>query len=286
MVGLGAMGLPIADRLAAAGCTPLATDASASARSRAAERGLAVVTELDELAGAVEVVVLSLPTPTVVREVVAALWAVNPGIVVFDTSTIDPGTARELGARGPYADAPVLGRPAGVGSWTIPVGCPLDLEAQAVATLGPLAHRVVRVGQVGAAATLKVCNNLMLSAINAVTAEALALADAAGLDPATFVEVVLDSGAASVSGLFRDVAPRAVAGDFAPVFKVALMHKDAQLALDLAASTGLHLGVLEASQRLNAEAVAAGWGGEDSIAVLKILRGVTAPGGDDERSQP
>lgn len=271
MVALGAMGLPIAERLQASGLELSVTDASPDVRARATQAGLDVVATLDELANGVEVVVLSLPTPVVVSTVVAELWAANPDIIVFDTSTIDPTTARELGARGPYADTPVLGRPGSVGSWTIPVGCPPELEEQALATLSPLARRVVRVGDVGAAATLKVCNNLMLSAINAVTAEALALAEAAGLDPATFVEVVLDSGAASVSGLFRDVAPRAVAGDFAPVFQVALMHKDAQLALDLAAASGLRLRVLEASQRLNADAIAAGLGGEDSIAVLKAI---------------
>ena len=73
--------------------------------------------------------------------------------------------------------------------------------------LAPVAARVVPVGDVGAGATVKVVNNQMLAIINAGTAEALALAAAAGLDPGVFVDTVIDSGAASVSGLFRDVAP-------------------------------------------------------------------------------
>ena len=59
--------------------------------------------------------------------------------------------------------------------------------------LAPIAQRVVHVGELGAAATLKVANNLMFSVINAVTAEALLLAKAAGLDPGIFVDTVVDS---------------------------------------------------------------------------------------------
>ena len=62
---------------------------------------------------------------------------------------------------------------------------------------------------------------------------------AAGLDPGVFVDTVIDSGAASVSGLFRDVAPRAVDGDFEPVFSLALMRKDNALAVELASASGV-----------------------------------------------
>ncbi|WP_022911103.1 NAD(P)-dependent oxidoreductase [Aestuariimicrobium kwangyangense] len=273
VIGLGAMGWPIAHQLREAGREVVVTDASAAARDRAAAAGFSVSETNAALAARVGAVVLSLPNDAIVRQVTRELWATDGGLLVCDTSTIGPGTARELADLGPHLDTPILGRPAGVGSWTIPVGGTESLFGAAREVLEPLARRVVRVGDPGAAAALKVCNNLMLSAINAVTAEALALAGASGLDPATFVDVVLDSGAATVSGLFRDVAPRAVAGDFVPVFSVALMRKDAQLALDLAASVGVDLDVVAASQRLNDAAIEAGLGGEDSIAVLKTLTG-------------
>ena len=76
----------------------------------------------------------------------------------------------------------------------------------------------------------------------------------------------------SVSGLFREVAPRAVAGDFTPTFSVALMHKDNALALALADSVGVRADVGRAAQALNQRALDAGLGGEDSIAVLKSVR--------------
>ncbi|MGJ6979940.1 NAD(P)-dependent oxidoreductase [Aestuariimicrobium soli] len=272
VVGLGAMGWPIAQHLRTAGVDVVVTDANPAARDRARAEGLTVVDSAAELATRVDACIASLPTGAIVRQVTDELWSVRPDLLVCDTSTIDPATARELAARGPHLDTPILGRPAGVGSWTIPVGGADDLAARAEVLLAPLARRVVRVGDAGAAAVLKVCNNLMLSAINAVTGEALALAEASGLDPQTFVDVVLDSGAASVSGLFRDVAPRAVAGDFDPVFSLALMRKDAQLALDLAAAQGTPLEVVAASQRVNDAAIESGLGAEDSIAVVKSIR--------------
>jgi 3-hydroxyisobutyrate dehydrogenase-like beta-hydroxyacid dehydrogenase len=124
---------------------------------------------------------------------------------------------------------------------------------------------------VGSAATLKVANNLMFSVINAVTAEALLLATAAGLDPGVFVDTVVDSGAATVSGLFRSIAPRAVAGDFAPTFSLELVRKDNDLAVQLATSLGLDLPVAMAARDLHDRAVIAGHGAEDSIAVLRVL---------------
>jgi 3-hydroxyisobutyrate dehydrogenase-like beta-hydroxyacid dehydrogenase len=82
---------------------------------------------------------------------------------------------------------------------------------------------------------------------------------------------VIDSGAASVSGLFRDVAPRAVDGDFDPVFSLALMRKDNALAVELAAASGVSTPVSAAALALHSRGVDAGLGDRDSIAVLSVL---------------
>ena len=200
------------------------------------------------MAGRSSTVVLSLPSAAVVTEVVRALCPAAPGLLLLDTSTLGPDDSRRLAglaqAEGStYLDTPVLGRPDAVGRWTIPVGGPASAVVAATEALAPVAGRVVHVGDVGAAATLKVANNLMFSVINAVTAEALVLVQAAGLDPGLFVDTVVDSGAATVSGLFRSIAPRAVDGDFAPTFSLDLVRKDNGLAVHLAESLGLSLGV-------------------------------------------
>jgi 3-hydroxyisobutyrate dehydrogenase-like beta-hydroxyacid dehydrogenase len=279
VVGLGAMGLGIATGLAAAGTTVRAHDAAPPARARAREAGIEVVDDLADLD--CPVVILSLPTPAIVLEVIDAIAASGgSGVTVLDTSTVGPQAAVEAGGRmaevgGRYADCPILGRPASVGSWTFPVGGAPDVVELATEVLAPLATRVVGVGPVGTASTTKVLNNLMLGTINAVTAELLVLAEAAGLDPGIWVDVIVDSGAASVSPLFRDVAARAVDGDFTPTFSSRLMHKDNALALDLAERLSVPMPTGHAAQMLNTMALAAGHGDEDSIAVIKPLEQLT-----------
>jgi 3-hydroxyisobutyrate dehydrogenase len=275
VVGLGAMGLPLARSLAGARSV-LAYDAAPAARERAAAAGVTIVESVAALARECRTVVLSLPSAEVVDQVVDEVVAAAPGRLLLDTSTIGPDESRRLAARtlavgATYLDTPILGRPESVGGWTIPMGGPGAAYLVVADVFEPVATRVVHVGEVGSAATLKVANNLMFSVINAVTAEALLLAQAAGLDPGVFVDTVTDSGAATVSGLFRSIAPRAVEGDFTPTFSLELVRKDNDLAVRLAASLGLELSVGLAARDLHDRAVVAGHGAEDSVAVLRLL---------------
>lgn len=283
VVGLGAMGLRIATRVAGAGATVRAVDPSPAAAARAADEGLEVVADVRGLADC-DAVVLSLPSPAVVLDVLTALTsaAQEAGgcVTVLDTSTIGPADARAAAQVAAdhgqaYADCPILGRPDSVGRWTFPVGGGEEALAMARRVLAPVAGLVEGVGPVGTASATKVLNNLMLGTINAVTAELLVLAEAAGLDPGRWVDLVVDSGAASVSPLFRDVAARAVDGDFDPTFTLQLMHKDNGLALDLADQLRVPMITGRAAQHLNTMGLAAGHGAEDSIAVVKVLESIT-----------
>jgi 3-hydroxyisobutyrate dehydrogenase len=78
-----------------------------------------------------------------------------------------------------------------------------------------------------------------------------------------------------VSPLFRDVAARAVDGDFSPTFSLRLMHKDNALALTMADELLVPVNTGRAAQHLNTMALASGLGDEDSIAVLKTLEDLT-----------
>lgn len=275
VVGLGAMGGPIAAALAT-GRRVVVHDPSPEAAARGAASGCEVAPSLAALGEAVDTVVLSLPEAGVVSAVLDVLLGLDaPPTLVVDTSTIGPADSRAHAARCAergvaHVDAPVLGRPAAVGRWTIPVGGSTP-EQGLDALLAPVAARVVAVGEAGAGTTVKVVNNQMLAVINAATAEALAVAAAAGLDPGVFVDTVIDSGAASVSGLFRDVAPRAVDGDYDPVFSLALMRKDNALAVALASERGVPVPVSAAALDLHTRGVEAGLGARDSIAVLGVL---------------
>lgn len=279
VLGLGTMGGRAAGRLCEIGVPVGGYDPAPAARDLAAGRGVTVYDRPEAALRDAEVVVLSVPRPEQVMELAGgALGSAAPGAVVVDLSTIDPDTARaaaEAVAKtgGVYLDAPVLGRPEGCGKWTLVVGGP---EA-AVDRVRPLlersvARQVVRIGDVGAGSVVKLLNNLMFGAINAVTAEAFNVCRMAGVDPETFASVVADSGAATVSGLFRELGRKIPANDFAPTFGLGLLAKDNRLAVRLAESSGSPSFMAHCVDQLNTLAERQGWAEQDTAAVYRLYQ--------------
>lgn len=279
LIGVGTMGSRMATALVAAGHTVLARDIDPVAAKRATEIGAEVLGSPMEVAEDAEVVLLSLPMPADVESVVAGpsglLSAARAGQVIVDLSTVDPGvTGRMAAAAGEkgvgYLDAPVLGRPQGCGNWTLPVGGDEAALEKVRPVLEKLARRVVLVGPSGHGNVVKLLNNLMFGAINAVTVEVMALAARVGMPPKVFVELVTESGAATVSNLFKEVGPKVLARDFTPLFGIALLHKDNALALNMAKEAGMPMVLSGATQLLNEMALARGLGKEDTAAVVKV----------------
>ena len=285
VVGLGAMGGRAAARLAAAGPV-VGYDLAPERLEDAAVSGVAAARDAGEVAERADVVLVSLPEPADVTRLAEEVLAgrLREGAVVVDISTIDPGSARTAAravasAGAAYVDAPVLGRPAACGRWTLTAGG----DAAAVDHVRPLlegtiARAVVRIGDVGAGSVVKLLNNLMFGAINAVTAEVVAIAARAGVDPAVFVGTVADSGAATVSGLFRELAPRIVAGDHEPTFALGLLEKDNRLALALARDSGTPSFIATAVDQVNRLALDQGLGELDTGAVHRLYEALAADG--------
>jgi 3-hydroxyisobutyrate dehydrogenase len=286
VLGLGTMGGRVAAKLVEHGHPVRGFDPSSTARSAAAAVGVRACDDpADAVAGA-RTVVLSLPRPEhVLATVDGPLAGAAAGTVVAELSTIDPETARQAAQRlavsgVKYVDAPVLGRPDRCGAWTLPAG---GSEAD-VATVrdlleGTVARQVRRVGDVGAGSILKVLNNLMFGAINAVTAEALNACRLAGMDPAVFVETVADSGAGTVSNLFTELGPRMSVADYEPTFALTLLQKDNRLALEMARQVGAPAFVAAAVDQINSLAMHLGHGDRDSGAVLELYRTLSADAG-------
>ena len=221
---------------------------------------------------------MSLPTPQHVLDVVGGLGAGLNGTLIADLSTIDPasaGRAAEIvaAAGGRYVDAPVLGRPDRVGGWTLVAGgSESDVEPLRQLAVGTFARAVERVGEVGAGSTLKICNNLMFGAINAVSAEVIELAEACGIAADRFAGIVADSGAATVSPLFRDIAPKMAAGSYEPTFSLRLLHKDVGLGLQIAAAAGRSVPVSSVVGRLVGAALDDELGEADTSALIETYR--------------
>jgi len=241
VVGLGNMGLPMAERLAAAGFAVAGADPSPARRALLA----GACGSAAELAAACDVLLLSLPGA---REVAAVLdgaaGALRPGMLVIDTSTVDPGSTRglqaALAARGiGFVDAPVSGGAAGAvaGQLLVMLGGAEGDVARAEAVLAPLARKIVRCGGPGAGNVVKLLNNQLAAAHLVLAGEALGLADAAGVAPEALLEA-LNAGSGRSAVTEVNLPRWILSGTFDSGFTMALMRKDMKLAGGLADAAG------------------------------------------------
>ena len=279
IIGVGTMGSKMAGKLINAGYAVFARDIDEAAEERARKLGAKVVNSPKEVAEYTEIILLSLPMPSDVKEVVLGEDGIltNPknDRTIVDLSTVDPFStqhnteeAKKVGVC--YIDAPVLGRPQKCGNWTLPVGGDKkDLE-KVRKVLEILAAKIIYVGPSGYGNIVKLLNNMMLGAINSVTAEILAICTKLGMSPKVLYETIANSGAASVSNLFKELGPKILNRDFEPLFAIDLLHKDVGLGIQMAKQVGVPLFVSEANQRLNEMARLMGFGKEDTASVIKV----------------
>ena len=240
-LGLGAMGLPMARRVAAAGHDLVGWDPSAARRAAAA--GLTL--DEDAARGA-EAVLLSLPDDAAVAGAAETILAAGPasGAVVIDCSTVSPATPRRLAPRFADAglawiDAPVSGGPAGAaaGTLTVMAGAAPGALDRARPILAAVAQRIVPVGGPGAGAVAKLVNNLLVAAHLMTAAEALRIGRLAGVETEALLAVV--NGASGRSAATEVNFPRwIVCGTFDSGFTAGLMRKDLRLAAALAGEMG------------------------------------------------
>jgi 3-hydroxyisobutyrate dehydrogenase-like beta-hydroxyacid dehydrogenase len=258
-VGVGRMGGAMASRLIAAGHRLTIFDTSEAALKPLAERGAAVASSVAALAGEVECVLASLPTPDIVRAVAIGSDGVVGGGKVktfIDLSTTGPKIAAEiaagLAARGIAAiDAPVSGGVGGAqkGTLAVMVACPRPLYERAdpiLRNFGKLFH----VGEKpGLGQVMKLANNLMSATAMAIAAEAIVMGTKAGLDPRTMIDVI-NAGSGRNSAT-QDKFPQAVLPrrfDFG--FATGLMYKDVKLCLEEAEAQKVPMWVGSAVRQL------------------------------------
>ncbi len=283
LIGVGTMGSRMAANLVKAGYTLYARDIDPRAEKRAADIGAAVVDSPREVAQHADIILLSLPLPADVAAVVngpdGILSGSRPGQVIVDLSTVEPFSTQRnaelAAARGvAYLDAPVLGRPQGCGNWTLPVGGDAPALEKCRPVLETLAKKIVHVGPSGHGNIIKLLNNMMFGAINAVTAEIMAICAKVGMSPRVLYETIAQSGAASVSNLFIELGPKMLNRDFAPLFTTDLLHKDLSLAIGMAKQVGVPLIVGQSNQLLNEIARNKGWGADDTSGVVRVFEDV------------
>ncbi|MCC8190025.1 MAG: NAD(P)-dependent oxidoreductase [Planctomycetes bacterium] len=244
-LGLGAMGLPMAKRLCAAGhrlkvtvhSNPAPAAAIVQAGGRRVEGVAAVVADVDY-------VVSILPEDRQIEETLldpATMAAMGARTVIIEMTSSTPSMMRRLAAA--YAergircfDAPVSGGIAGArdGKLTIMAGGDAETLAAIRPVLEAMAARIFLVGGVGAGKALKAVNQLSAAANAGVVAEALQLARSQNIDLDMMYDVITASSGHSY--IFANKFKKMVEDDFATGFKLSLMQKDIGIALSEAAT--------------------------------------------------
>ena len=283
VVGTGRMGSAMVGRLVGAGHDVSVFNRTTSrAAALAEEHGIAVAPTAREAASAADVVVVSLADDAAVRAaylgadgLVAGLRA---GTVVADTSTVDPATIRALGddvARvgATLIDTPVSGSVSSVqsGKLLVMAGGDEAALARAQPVLAAFASRVISLGPLGSGATMKLVVNSMVHGLNAALAEALVLAEKAGVVRSAAYEVIASSAVAAPFVLYKRAAYENP--DDTPVaFALDLVAKDLDLAATLAARVGADVPQLVTNRAVVQRAIDAGLGQADLSALAALLR--------------
>jgi 3-hydroxyisobutyrate dehydrogenase-like beta-hydroxyacid dehydrogenase len=277
-VGLGAMGGPMARRLAQSGFSVTGYDINPERATAAAGEGVSVAKSPAMAAEAADIVMSSLPNPAAVREAYlgasGAVAALRAGTIVIDMSTIDPNTWRDVSDLAAAAGAETLGAPvsggpadAGSGRLVFLIGGEAAVIERCRPVLETLGSEIHHLGPLGAGHVVKLVNNVMSMCNVAVAAEAMVLGVRAGMDPQRLFDVLSTSGGRSHHFLKR--FPNVLAGDFTPHFSIALSRKDLSLALQMAESLGVPM-LATATVRQIYEAAAAQ--GLDMIDMAGVTR--------------
>lgn len=286
-IGLGNMGGPMAANLAKAGHAVRVFDLVPAAVAHAVEAGATAAKDaVDTLAGA-EIVITMLPASRHVEGLFLGdqgiLAHIPAGALVIDCSTIAPATARKVAdaakARGlSMIDAPVSGGTAGAaaGTLTFIVGGDDASFERAKPVLSAMGKNLFHVGASGAGQVAKLCNNMALGAIMAVTGEAIALGVAHGLDPKVLSQMMAvstsRSWATEVCNPWPGVLENAPASrGYSGGFGNDLMLKDLGLAAEAAMSVGASIPLGELARNLYAMNSQAGNGKLDFSSVVKLV---------------
>jgi 3-hydroxyisobutyrate dehydrogenase len=283
-IGLGVMGGRMAGTLARAGHTLAVHDIDPAKVGALAAAGAATCASPGEVAQRSEIVFSSLPLPATVRSVYlgadGVIAGARPGMILVDTSTVDPETTRTVSAafaaRGvQYLDAPVSGgwREAETGALVIIAGGDrdaFDRVRDVLAVLGPSVHYA---GPSGAGSIVKLVNNVMSMGNVLVAAEAFVLGVRAGMEPQRLLEILRTSAGRSYH--FEKRFPNILARNFAPGFTVNLARKDLGLAVDMAKSHDVPVPATSLLHQLYNACAALGEGSSDFGAIVKLYESWT-----------
>ncbi|MDP8993167.1 MAG: NAD(P)-dependent oxidoreductase [Actinomycetota bacterium] len=282
--GLGQMGEPMAAQLLDAGHELAVWNRTPERVRPLLERGARQAQSPADAAVSAQGVITMLATPEALDEVVfgpeGLASNLEDGATLIEMSTVGVEAVRDVAERLPHGvgvvDAPVLGSVSHVtkGALHVFVGGSLEQFER----WSPVLERLGRpwhLGPLGAGAAMKLVVNSALGTLMTGLGEALALADALGLEESQVLDILAESPIGATAKSKRDNIERA---EYSPNFKLSLAVKDLGLVLRAAAGGGLELRLADAAQAWMKDAEAAGLGALDYSAVIAHIRGREAHG--------
>lgn len=281
-IGLGQMGAPMASNLLKQGHSLRVHDVNPQAVKNLEEKGAHVASTPAHAAADAEFVITMLPNGDLVQAVLfgenGVCEGLSPAALVIDMSTIHPlqtdSLIAQMRARGfDMMDVPV-GRTSDnaiSGTLLLLAGGTEQQVKRATPVLMAMGSELINAGGPGMGIRVKLINNYMSIALNALSAEAATLCEALGLDLNVALQVM--SGTAAGKGHFTTTWPNKVLkGDLSPAFMIDLAHKDLGIALDVANQLHVPMPLGAASREIYSQARAAGRGRQDWSAILEQVR--------------
>ena len=279
-VGVGLMGLPMVRHLLSRGYAVRAYDIAPQQVEAARSAGAQVARSPADAAAGVDLVLLNLPTNEAVEQAVfgdgGVASALRPPQLLIDFSTIKVDKCKAFAARVKtvtgcaWVDAPVSGGPPASGSGTLTVmagGDAADIE-RARPLFADVAGRFTHMGPTGSGMVAKMLNQLIVGCGYALMAEAVVLAEAAGIDAAKLPDCL--AGGHADSSLLQRVYPRMVQRDFAPLGYSRQLLKDLEMVNEFAGALKAPTPMMGEALSLYRMLVHLGHTELDAAAVLKL----------------
>jgi 3-hydroxyisobutyrate dehydrogenase len=288
-IGLGNMGLPMAQNLIKAGHQVEGFDVYGAAVEKLKAAGGAGVESARMAVARADAVITMLPSGKEVREVYlgagGALESANAGTLLIDSSTIDVDSARLVAAAAEakglsMVDAPVSGGVGGAQAATLTfmVGGDDAAFIRAKPLLEHMGKTIVHAGGPGNGQAAKICNNMILGVSMIVVSEAFALAEKLGLDHQKLFDISSKSSGQCWSMTSYCPVPGPVPAspanrDYQAGFTAAMMLKDLKLAQDAARTAGAATPLGAQAAALYGLYVGHGQGARDFSGIIRFLRG-------------
>ena len=280
-LGLGAIGMPIARRLA--GSFPLAVWNRTRAKTLELEASHAVRVAKSpaECARGADVVITCLSTSADVESLLdgedGLLAGLNDTAVLVDCTSGDPATSRRIAARlmesgVEFLDAPVSGGVTGAREGTLTVMCGGDVRVldRVRPVLAAFAKKIVHCGPIGTGDAVKAANQALLAVHIWSAGEALTALSKAGVSASVALDVINASSGRSNSS--QNLFPERVLGrKFPRTFRLALLDKDVGIAADFARENGVPSPMIELAAALFRDARAELGEEADHVEIVKVI---------------